>query len=64
MKKDKRFEILSDERLGAIFEMKGTYILSDRHTGVQYLFFTNGFAGGLTPLLDKDGKPVIDESSK
>lgn len=60
MKKDKRFEILSDEGLGVT---KGAYILRDKQTGVQYLFFMNGYAGGLTPLLDKDGNPIIDKYS-
>lgn len=32
----------------------------DTETGVNYLFHAPvGEAGGLTPLLDKDGKPVI-----
>ena len=31
----------------------------DRETGVNYLFHMAGYAGGLTPLLDKDGKPVV-----
>ena len=31
----------------------------DVETGVNYLFRTAGEAGGLTPLLDKDGKPVV-----
>ncbi len=31
----------------------------DQKTGVNYLFRQNGYAGGLTPLLDRDGKPVI-----
>ena len=31
----------------------------DTQTGVNYLFTQNGYAGGLTPLLDRDGKPVI-----
>ena len=31
----------------------------DKETGVNYLFHRDGYAGGLTPLLDKDGKPVI-----
>lgn len=31
----------------------------DTETGVNYLFRSSGEAGGLTPLLDKDGKPVI-----
>ena len=31
----------------------------DKKTGVNYLFHHSGHAGGLTVLLDKDGKPVI-----
>ena len=31
----------------------------DRQTGVNYLFHSNGNAGGLTPLLNRDGTPVI-----
>ena len=31
----------------------------DKETGVNYLFHWNGSAAGLTPLLDRDGKPVI-----
>ena len=31
----------------------------DRETGVNYLFHQSGYGGGLTPLLDRDGKPVI-----
>lgn len=31
----------------------------DTETGVNYVFHKDGYAGGLTPLLDKDGKPVV-----
>ncbi|MDE7363252.1 MAG: xylan 1,4-beta-xylosidase [Oscillospiraceae bacterium] len=31
----------------------------DTETGVNYLFHSTGEAGGMTPLLDKDGKPVV-----
>ena len=31
----------------------------DKETGVNYLFMTSGYAGGLTPLLGRDGKSVI-----
>ena len=31
----------------------------DRATGVNYLFHASGSAGGLTVLLDREGKPVI-----
>lgn len=31
----------------------------DTETGVNYLYIQSGYSGGLTPLLDQDGKPVI-----
>ena len=31
----------------------------DTQTGVNYLFHASGYAGGLTPLLNRDGTPVI-----
>ena len=31
----------------------------DRQTGVNYLYTQSGYAGGLTPLLNRDGTPVI-----
>ena len=31
----------------------------DTETGVNYIFHRNGNASGLTPLLDKDGNPVV-----
>ena len=36
-----------------------TEIWVDKETGVNYLFRASGYAGGLTPLLDREGKPVI-----
>ena len=36
-----------------------TQIWVDTETGVNYVFRKDGYAGGMTPLLDKDGKPVI-----
>lgn len=35
-----------------------TEIWVDRETGVQYVFHKDGNAAGLTPLLDRDGKPA------
>ena len=32
---------------------------SDKETGVNYLYHTSGYAGGLTVLLDKDGNPIV-----
>lgn len=31
----------------------------DRETGVSYFYHAAGNGGGLTPLLDREGKPVI-----
>ena len=36
-----------------------TEIWVDRETGVNYVWHASGNAGGLSPLLDRDGKPVI-----
>ena len=36
-----------------------TEIWVDKETGVNYIFHASGYAGGLTPLLGKDGKPVV-----
>lgn len=44
--------------------VKSASILIDKETGVNYLFVEEGYAGGLTPLLDKDGKPVITPLSE
>ena len=31
----------------------------DRETGVNYVFHASGYTGGMTPLLDRDEKPVV-----
>ena len=33
----------------------------DTETGVNYMFHRNGNAAGLTPLIDKDGNPVVTQ---
>ena len=54
MAKDERFEkIYSQGKLNV------TEIWVDKETGVNYLFHASGYAGGMTPLLGRDGKPVI-----
>lgn len=54
MIKNKRFEKVYSQGSLELVE-----ILVDKETGVNYLFHTSGNAGGMTPLLDRDGKPVI-----
>lgn len=39
--------------------MQATEIWVDMETGVNYLFHRDGYAGGLTPLLDGEGKLVV-----
>ena len=34
-------------------------VLVDKETGVNYLFLHAGYAGGLTILVDADGKPIV-----
>lgn len=50
-----RFEVVHRE--SGLMSEKIIYV--DKETGVNYLFISNGYGGGLTPLLDADGKPVI-----
>lgn len=45
---------------GIIDRMK---IIVDTKTGVNYLFSNSGYAGGLTVLLDEEGKPVISSTA-
>ena len=51
--KEKRFVKVYTQDMGS------SDIWVDKETGVNYLFHSSGYAGGLTVLLDKDGKPVV-----
>lgn len=55
-RKDERFVKMLDE--GSGFSWQRT-IWVDRETGVNYLWVASGHCGGLTVLLDRDGKPVV-----
>jgi hypothetical protein len=50
----KRFDVIYKQGTMEVYK-----IIVDKATGVNYLQITNGYAGGLTVLLDRDGKPVI-----
>ncbi len=56
-KKEKRF-IKTEQQSGGFVD-PGTMVLVDKNTGVNYLFVCSGYAGGLTPLLNRDGTPVV-----
>lgn len=52
----------NEERFKVIYKqgmMTGFRIIQDRETGVNYLFAYEGGVGGLTVLLDENGKPVV-----
>ncbi len=53
---EKRFDAVYQERNGL---SSIATVLVDRETGVNYLFVHDGHAGGLTVLLDAEGRPVI-----
>lgn len=36
----------------------------DTETGVNYIYRHDGYSGGLTVLVDKDGKPVVTNPSE
>ena len=59
MNKNSRFEVAYQEGDALIKGLK--MVLVDKETGVNYLFLQSGYAGGLTPLLDADGKPIITQ---
>ena len=53
-KQDNRFEKVYTQG-----QLEGMEIWVDKQTGVNYLYHFAGYGAGLTPLLDRDGKPVV-----
>lgn len=57
---EKRFiRIFSQNSFGTAME-----VWADRETGVNYLYRRDGYSGGMTVLVDRDGKPLIGEMNK
>ena len=57
---EKRFvRIYKQETLTTVLE-----IWMDRDTGVNYLYRRNGYSGGMTVLVDRDGKPLIGQTNE
>lgn len=52
--KEKRFKKIYNQ--GTIDNIE---IWVDTETGVNYMFKSAGYAGGLTPLLDANGKVIV-----
>lgn len=59
MENEKRFKKIYKQ--GAIDVIE---IWVDTETGVNYIFHQSGYAGGLTPLLDREGKVVVSPITK
>lgn len=54
MAKNERFKKIYTQGAMSVME-----IWVDKETGVNYVFHQAGYAGGMTPLLDSDGKPIV-----
>ena len=59
MAKDERFVKIYSQGKITVSE-----IWVDTVTGVNYVYHAAGYSGGLTALLDRDGKPVISSPSE
>lgn len=58
MAKLDRFEVVLEE--GTAVKSPGVFrIVVDKVTGVNYLWTREAGVGGLTPLLDENGKPIM-----
>lgn len=59
MAQNERFEKIYEQGIFSVIE-----IWVDKETGVNYMFRRDGNAGGMTPLLDKDGNVVVTPTIK
>lgn len=53
MAKNNRFEKVYSQGMGSM------EIWVDKATGVNYVYRQSGYSGGLTVLVDGDGKPIV-----
>ena len=59
MKPEKTDRFICTEISGGAFGATQQRILVDRKTGVNYLWTSSGYAGGLTVLVDAQGMPIV-----
>ena len=57
--KNERFEVIYSQG-----KLTVTEIWVDKVTGVNYLYHVSGYSGGLTPLLDREGKIINSDMSR
>lgn len=54
-KKEQRFiKVMEDSGF-----ISSNEVLVDTQTGVQYLYHASGYSGGMTVLVDAEGKPLL-----
>ena len=59
MKPKKTDRFVCTEICGGAFDTVQQRIIVDRETGVNYLYTSERYGGGLTVLVDADGKPIV-----
>ena len=53
---------MAKERFEKVYSQGAVNVMEiwvDTETGVNYVFHASGYAGGMTPLLDREGKSVV-----
>ena len=59
---------MGEDRFERVYKQSGfaasVQIWVDKETGVNYMYMSQGYSGGFTPLLGRDGKPVITPLEK
>ena len=59
MKPIKSDRFVCTEVSGGAFDTQVCRVLVDRKTVVNYLWTAAGYAGGLTVLVDAEGRPIV-----
>ena len=59
MKPIRSNRFICTEISGGAFDGTQSRVLVDRKTGVNYLWTARSHAGGLTVLVDTEGKPIV-----
>lgn len=62
LKNEEERTIMGNDRFEKVYSQGAMNVIEvwvDKETGVNYIFHAAGNAGGLTVLLDREGRPVI-----
>lgn len=54
-KGNKRFEVIENQGFAPTYE-----VIRDNKTGVLYMSLSSAFGSAMTLLVDRDGKPLVD----